>query len=375
LQWNGSTWVCATTSGSGTITGVTAGTDLTGGGTIGNVTLNLDTTKVPQLASNNNFAGNLNVAGTLGVGTSAPAAQLDVSFGDAVVRGVNNYQATGQVANLFVGDTNTGMQAAFGSGLAFNTYLSPNAMFIHQANGHVGIGYGSSDADYQFYVSATGPAEGAILASGGSGGDGIDAIAGSEYAGIFVGDVFVDGSIAKLSGSFKIDHPLDPANKYLYHSFVESPDMMNIYNGNVVTDANGDAVVPLPEWFETLNRDFRYQLTVIGQFAQAMVTTEVANHEFGIKTDKPGVKVSWQVTGIRQDPWANAHRIPVEEEKDARERGYYLRPELYGAPEEASIAWARLPKTMKRIKEMRQQERSPHAPTAEKSGPAAPITR
>ena len=82
--------------------------------------------------------------------------------------------------------------------------------------------------------------------------------------------------------------------------------MMNIYNGNVVTDANGDAVVPLPEWFETLNRDFRYQLTVIGQFAQAIVTAEVANHQFSIKTDKPAVKVSWQVTGIRQDAWANA---------------------------------------------------------------------
>ena len=47
--------------------------------------------------------------------------------------------------------------------------------------------------------------------------------------------------------------------------------MMNIYNGNVITDANGEAVVALPEWFEALNRDFRYQLTVIGQFAQAIV--------------------------------------------------------------------------------------------------------
>ena len=40
---------------------------------------------------------------------------------------------------------------------------------------------------------------------------------------------------------FVIDHPLDPANKYLYHASVESPDVMNIYNGNVVTDANGRA--------------------------------------------------------------------------------------------------------------------------------------
>jgi trimeric autotransporter adhesin len=154
-------------------------------------------------------------------------------------------------------------------------------------------------------------------------------------------------------GSFKIDHPLDPGNKYLYHSFVESPDMMNIYNGNVTTDAQGDAVVPLPEWFETLNRDFRYQLTVIGQFAQAIVASEIDDGRFSIKTDKPSVKVSWQVTGIRQDAWANAHRIPVEQEKPEVERGFYLHPELYGASEEKGVLWARDPKAMKQWKEAR----------------------
>jgi hypothetical protein len=206
-------------------------------------------------------------------------------------------------------------------------------------------------------------------------GDGLDAYAGSGLAGVFKGSVEVTGSISKGGGSFKIDHPLDPANKYLYHSFVESPDMKNIYDGVVVTDANGNAVVSLPEWFETLNRDFRYQLTVVGQFAQAIVASKVANNQFSIKTDKPNVEVSWQVTGIRQDAWANAYRIPVEEQKNARERGHYLHPELYGAPEEASIAWARHPETMKRIKKMRQQQNLPHALTAEKSGPAAPTTR
>jgi hypothetical protein len=164
-------------------------------------------------------------------------------------------------------------------------------------------------------------------------------------------NVDVDGSLSKAGGSFKIDHPLDPADKYLYHSFVESPDMMNIYNGNVSTDAQGNALVELPEWFETLNRDFRYQLTVIGQFAQAIVAREIERGQFSIKTDKPNVKVSWQVTGIRQDAWANAHRIPIEQVKPERERGFHLHPELFGAPEEKSIAWARHPETMKRAKE------------------------
>lgn len=190
------------------------------------------------------------------------------------------------------------------------------------------------------------------------GGDGIVAVSGfpageniGVYAGDFGGDVLVEGNLSKSGGSFKIDHPIDPANKYLYHSFVESPDMMNIYNGNVTTDNNGNAEVHLPDWFEPLNRDFRYQLTVIGQFAQAMVSREIDGSRFSIRTDKPNVKVSWQVTGIRQDAWANAHRIPVEESKPERERGFYIHPELYGAPTNKGLGWARHPQMMQKAAE------------------------
>jgi hypothetical protein len=112
-------------------------------------------------------------------------------------------------------------------------------------------------------------------------------------------------------------------------------------------------VVDLPEWFETLNRDFRYQLTVIGQFAQAIVSSEIANSRFSIKTDKPNVKVSWQVTGIRQEAWANAHRIPVEADKPEVERGFYLHPKLYRAPEEKAVLGATAPRAMKQWKEAR----------------------
>jgi hypothetical protein len=79
-----------------------------------------------------------------------------------------------------------------------------------------------------------------------------------------------------------------------------------------------------------LNRDFRYQLTVIGQFAQAIVVEKVRDNRFVIETSKPGVEVSWQVTGVRQDAYANAHRIPVEEVKPPEEQGHYLHPQLFG---------------------------------------------
>jgi hypothetical protein len=164
---------------------------------------------------------------------------------------------------------------------------------------------------------------------------------GGTYAGEFIGSVDVTGTLYKSSGAFKIDHPLDPANKYLVHSFVESPDMKNVYDGVVSTDANGFATVTMPDWFESLNRDFRYQLTTIGQPAQAWVATELANHAFAIRTDKPNVKVSWQITGIRQDEWANAHRLVVEQDKSDAEKGHYIHPELFGHPEDVSISTMR----------------------------------
>jgi len=171
------------------------------------------------------------------------------------------------------------------------------------------------------------------------------------YAGHFVGRVEVVGALSKSSGSFQIDHPLDPENKYLAHSFVESPDMMNVYNGNVVTDGGGEAVIELPNYFQALNRDFRYQLTTIRQPAMAWVSQEIHQNRFSIKTDKPGVKVSWQVTGIRQDPWAETHRIEVEPLKDDTQRGYYLHPELYGRPKERNMDGARNAAAEKRAKQ------------------------
>jgi len=165
----------------------------------------------------------------------------------------------------------------------------------------------------------------------------------NAYAGYFsgkvnvVGALNVTGALSKGSGTFKIDHPLDPANKYLYHSFVESPDMMNVYNGVIVAGSNGTAVVQLPSYFEALNKDFRYQLTCIGGFAPVYVATEVQGNKFVIAGANPGMKVSWQVTGVRKDPYANQNRVVPEVDKAPEERGLYLYPEAYGLPRERGI--------------------------------------
>jgi hypothetical protein len=158
------------------------------------------------------------------------------------------------------------------------------------------------------------------------------------FAGFFDGNVKVTGELQQGTAFIAIDHPLDPANKYLQHASVQSPDMMNIYNGIVVLDANGEAWVELPRWFEALNRDFRYQLTPIGAPAPNLyLAEEVSQGRFKIAGGEPALKVSWQVSGIRHDPYAEQHRFSVEQEKPSYERGYYLHPAAYGMSQSRSI--------------------------------------
>jgi hypothetical protein len=149
-----------------------------------------------------------------------------------------------------------------------------------------------------------------------------------------IGDLNVSGNISKGGGTFKIDHPLDPYNKYLVHSFVESPEMMNIYSGNITTDSDSTAVVKLPDYFQAANKDFKYQLTVIGKFAQAIVFEEINNNSFVVKTSEANIKVSWQVMTVRADKYADKNRIIPEQDKI--EKGTLLHPELFNEDDQKS---------------------------------------
>ena len=167
--------------------------------------------------------------------------------------------------------------------------------------------------------------------------------------GVYVqGNLQVTGVLSKGSGTFKIDHPLDPANKYLSHSFIESPEMMNVYNGNILLDGNGEATVKLPDYFEALNKEFRYQLTSIGgPGANLYIAEEVKGNHFKIAGGKAGLKVSWQVTGVRQDAFANANRVEPETLKTGNEQGRYLYPELFGQGKERGLAYLHNAQQMK----------------------------
>jgi hypothetical protein len=233
--------------------------------------------------------------------------------------------------NVFIGE-NAGQQNTTGY---WNVTLGFAAGSVNSTGTNNTILGKSADVSAANLTYATALGSGAVVSASNS------VVLGRSADAVKIpGSLSVAGLLTKGGGSFKIDDPLDPENKYLSHSFVESPDMMNVYNGNITTDNRGEATIKLPGYFEALNKDFRYQLTVIGQFAQAIVLEEVKGNQFKVKTDKAAVKVSWQVTGIRHDKFADDNRIPTEENKSEAARGTCLYAPLCGgtasnAPEAA----------------------------------------
>jgi hypothetical protein len=168
----------------------------------------------------------------------------------------------------------------------------------------------------------------------------------------------VTGSLNKLGGGFKIDHPLHPEAMYLTHSFVESSEMKNIYDGVVTLNRKGEARVKLPNWFEALNRDFRYQLTPIGSPAPNLhIIDDISGNEFAIAGGKPGMKVSWQITGVRKDAWAEANSVKVEVKKAVHERGRHLEPSVHGQPQEKGMMWTIHPEKQDRQQATRAKSR------------------
>ena len=364
--------------------------DLTGatisGGVLNSAVGNLSTVGGGQV--NTAFGNSSTVAG--GFNNEASGRKASVGGGRqnqaegeaATIAGGLRNVATGRTATVPGGVENTASgESSFAAGVAAsalhdNTFVwsdgqprdpfefestDENQFLIH-ATGGVGINTNRPESpldvrgEDDFVAQLAGPGFAVSAAGGGS-----SVFLGGTQSGFFSGGDVVLGSAVELTTSsnnghvnvggnlsvsgtknFRIDHPLDPENKVLHHFAVESNEVLNIYSGTARLDSKGGAIIELPDYFEALNTDFRYQLTPIGaSMPELYVAETVAENRFRVAGGEPGKRVSWEVTAVRNDPAVHATKMPVEMEKPAEERGYYLAPEAYGLPPERGVAYQR----------------------------------
>lgn len=266
--------------------------------------------------------GDVNTTGESGVSRS----------GDNGGRGGNSAQrgGTGNTAGGTGGVGAGGGPGGGGSGGACGSGFSGDG----GAGGGGGGGYsrmtyapGSITGTIHLVVGSQGSAGATdVCASGGAGALGQVRVSWDSVlvnsASSVTGSLHTIGSISKGSGSFVIDHPLDPQKKLLYHSFVESSELKNLYDGTAILDEDGEVTIILPDYFMALNRDFRYLATGMSEPMPDLHLQRGVRREwffgapsFRISGGKPGGTISWQVTGVRQDAYALSRPMQVEVEK------------------------------------------------------------
>lgn len=297
------------------------------------VNVNSTVDGIQVLAGRNGMVMNLGLSSTgYGIQLNAPSSAVGIQNNGSTI--LNGLLTVNHLAS-FTNGANIGPTPIAGW---FNVFAPANyadtlANFQSPAKGpHIShIHYGANGEWYIRAANNSGlvyiqdiPGGRTVLGTGGP-------ITG--YAATLWGNVRVVGQLDANGKSFVIDHPLDPENKTLRHSCVESDVRLNLYRGTVFTDPKGFATIQLPDWFDALNEDIQVQLTVSDKgedFVMAKVVEDYSNGEFRIRTSKPNVKVHWLANGVRRDPYAKANPLVVEEEKAPSERGRYLYPEVYG---------------------------------------------
>ena len=203
-----------TGTGDGTITGVTAGTDLTGGGSNGTVRLNVDTTKIPQLGAANTFTANQTVNGilsgtstafgvagsaTAGSGFSAGVAGTAASPGGYGIEGVNT--SSGGIGVYGYDSAGTGVSAYGVTGVYGNSASGSGygVEGVSTATSGLGVGvYGSgpfngvsgSSAEWGVSGTSTGGVPYAGVLGGGSTG-----VKGLHGSGSVTGENFYQSGV------------------------------------------------------------------------------------------------------------------------------------------------------------------------------------
>lgn len=280
-----------------------------------------NTFAVVQAVTNSSGINNSAIFGqSTGAARALSGEVTATSTADAAVRG-NNLRTSGGIGVEGVGFNGVSGQTNYREGYGvFGQNFDLTGPVTANSVGVGGVGY------IGVLGQSNDPANGGGLAS-------LDNI-------IALGNLTVSGT-----KNFRIDHPQDPANKYLNHFSIESNEVLNIYRGTVAFDANGIAVVQLPDWFDAVNKNASYQLTPIGGYAPIFIAEKIKDGRFVIAGGTQGMEVSWAVYAERNDPYLQQHpeAKQVEVLKSERETGNYLRPDLYNKPAEQGILVA--PKT------------------------------
>ena len=225
-----------------------------------------------------------------------------------------------------------------------------------------GMGYNGvvGESNYQTGYGVSGWNYGTTAASIGTFGQGVTGVAGQStnttlsyglysYDDCGVNNILEVNNNFYVGGtkSFIIDHPLDPQNKLLKHYCIESPEVLNLYRGNVSLNANGEAEVTMPAYFDKININFSYELTPVGAPAPGLYIKEkIDGNKFVIAGGQPNMEVSWVVYAERNDLYMqqNPQYKEVESVKTGRYANKYIHPEVYGQPKEKSYLYLPQPK-------------------------------
>jgi hypothetical protein len=287
--------------------------------------------------------------GVKGVGENGPGVVGETSYNIGVLGGsalgtgvVGRHNATDSSSPGVEGDTASTDSLAVGV-LGKVTSTTPGSgsaavRGINNGRASDGIGVYGSQYGSGWGVFGNSPSGRGVYGFS-AGGVGVFGATSAGVAGFFDGNVTINGDLIVIAGhvkAFRIDDPLDPKHKYLVHAAVESNQVLNIYSGNITTDQDGSARVRLPGYFDRINTDLRYQLTVVGQFAQAIIAKKEADNQFMIRTDKPRVEVSWQVTARRNDAYLRAH--PFHEIQNKTKANQAITGQLHGKPASQAAA-------------------------------------
>jgi hypothetical protein len=368
---------CGTDANSGgDITGVTAGTGLTGGATSGDATLGVavplqlsqsnpgstnEVATLTQAGLGNGLNVNMNASnGGRGINVSQPGVGPGVfasSGGNAVWGVTSNISSAAVIGDTTAGEgivarANCAAMSCAGIGAVVGRHDGPGAYGVrgfvtdpvggYGVFGQAGITGGNGTGVRGENVNAANSGYGVEGTTNGAGA-GIHGTENSTnaaaLAGLFDGNVRINGNltVTGTKSGFRIDDPSDPARRTLTHTPVETDALSVVYTGNVRTGSNGRASVRLPAYADAIAGDWRYQLTPIGRFGQVIVEREMRDGQFVIRTEHGNTKVSWSVTGLRQDRFARKHPFRAVKAKTGTERGRYLHPDLYGKPRSASV--------------------------------------